>query len=57
MYDNWLGYAENWRKESLASNQVIGSSSLSGRAIFFRDLTHLRKFENSHRSPTLPQNS
>ena len=32
MCDNWRGCAENWRKESLASNQVVGSSSLSGRA-------------------------
>ena len=38
MCDNWRGCAENGGKEPLASNQVVGGSSLSGRAKFINDL-------------------
>ena len=30
------------------ANQVVGSSNLSGRAIFFSGLTRFRKIESSH---------
>ena len=33
MYNYWQIGAENCGKEPLASNQVVGSSNLSGRAI------------------------
>ena len=33
MYNYWQIGAENGGKEYLASNQVVGSSNLSGRAI------------------------
>ena len=33
MYNYWQIGAKNGGKESLASNQVVGSSNLSGRAI------------------------
>ena len=33
MYNYWRGCAENGGKEYLASNQVVGSSNLSGCAI------------------------
>ena len=50
MCDNWRGCAENWRKESLASNQVVGGSNRSGRTIFsmIYDAPETQKFlENS----------
>ena len=34
MYNYWLGCAENGGEVPLASNQVVGGSSPSGRAIF-----------------------
>ena len=34
MYNNRHGCRDNWRKEYVASNQVVGGSSPSGRAIF-----------------------
>ena len=42
MCDNWRGCAENWRKESLASNQVVGSSNLSGHAIISTNYSALK---------------
>ena len=34
----------------LASNQVVGSSNLSGRAIIFKHLAPFRKIESSHKN-------
>jgi len=34
MYNYWRGCAENEGNEYLASNQVVGGSSLSGRTKF-----------------------
>ena len=48
MCNNWRGCAENWRKESLASNQVVGGSHPPERAKFIKDLAHFRKIESSH---------
>ena len=50
MYNKWQTGAENWRKESLASNQVVGSSNPSGRAIFINPLTHIRKLASTHKN-------
>ena len=50
MCNNWRGCAENWRKESLASNQVVGGSSPSGRAKFIKHLADFRKLESSHKN-------
>ena len=44
MYNYWQTGAENYGKESLASNQVVRDSSLSERANLINDLTHFRKF-------------
>jgi len=49
MYNNPHDSAENSGNKYLASNQVVGSSSLSGRAKFIKHLTHFRKFESSNR--------
>jgi len=38
MYNYWQIGAENGGKEPLASNQVVGSSSPSGCAIFINNL-------------------
>ena len=43
MYNYWQIGAENGGKEYLASNQVVGGSNPSGRAIIFNDLGHLTK--------------
>ncbi|HIO01152.1 MAG TPA: hypothetical protein EYN14_04230 [Alphaproteobacteria bacterium] len=43
MYNKRQTGAENWRKESLASNQVVGGSNPSGRANLIKHLGHLRK--------------
>ena len=43
MYNYWQIGAENGGKVPLASNQVVGSSSLSGRARFFKDFRRLTK--------------
>ena len=40
MYNNWQIGAENGGKEYLASNQVVGGSSPSGRAKFIKHLRH-----------------
>ena len=56
MCDNWRGCAENWRKEPLASNQVAGSSNLSGRAKFIKHLAHFRKLESSPKKEKFPKN-
>ena len=53
MYNKRQNGAENWRKEYLASNQVVGGSSPSGRAIFINDLAHFRKFESSHKNKNI----
>ena len=55
MYNIWQIRAENGGKEPLASNQVVGSSNLSGRAKFIKHLAHFRKLELSHKSPSVPQ--
>ena len=55
MYNKWQSGAENGGKEPLASNQVVGSSNLSGRAEVINDLAHFRKLELSHKSPSVPQ--
>ena len=34
MYNNWHGCAEYWGKEYVASNQLVGGSSSSGRTKF-----------------------
>ena len=49
------GSAVNLPKEYVASNQVVGSSNLSGRAIIFKHLAPFRKIESSHKSPIFPQ--
>ena len=43
MYNYWQIGAENYGKEPLASNQVVGSSNLSGCAKFNRALKVLLK--------------
>ena len=43
MYNNRRIDAENGGKEYLASNQVVGGSNPSGRAIVFKHLAHFRK--------------
>ena len=53
MCNNSVGCEENGGKVPLASNQVVGSSSLSGRTIFIKDLTRFRKFESSHRKQNI----
>ena len=55
MYNKRQSSAENEGKEYLASNQVVGGSSPSGRAKVLNDLAHFRKLESSHKSPILPQ--
>ena len=57
MYNKRQTGAENGGKEPLASNQVVGGSSPSGRAIFIKHLAHFRKLELSHKSPSVPQKS
>ena len=48
MYNKQQNGAENRRKESLASNRVVGGSNPSERANLINHLTHFRKFELSH---------
>ena len=55
MYNNRQIGAEIGGKEYLASNQVVGGSSPSGRAKFIKYLTHFRKFESSNRTTILQQ--
>ena len=43
MYNNRHGCGDNWRKEYLASNQVVGGSSPSGRAIKSRSYGAFKK--------------
>ena len=43
MYNNWQIGAENGEKEYLASNQVVGGSNPSGRAIKSNTYSHLKK--------------
>ena len=50
MYNKRQTGAENGGKEYLASNREVGGSNPSGRAIFFKDLTHFRKLELSHKN-------
>ena len=47
MYNYWQIAAENGRKVPLASNQVVGSSNLSGRAKVIKDLAHFRKIASA----------
>jgi len=37
----------------VASNQVVGSSNLSGRAKVINDLAHFRKFESSNKNTNI----
>ena len=53
MYNNRHGCRDNWRKEYVASNQVVGSSNLSGRAIFFNHLAYFRKIESSNKNKNI----
>ena len=50
MYNKRQTDAENCGREPLASNQVVESSNLSGRAKVIKHLTHFRKFESSHKN-------
>ena len=43
MYNNRHGCRDNWRKEYVASNQVVGGSNLSGCAKVINDLARFRK--------------
>ena len=53
MCNNWQSGAENERNERLASNQVVGGSNPSERAIFFNDLTHFRKLASAHKNKNI----
>ncbi len=57
MCDNWRGCAENWGKESLASNQVVGDSNPSGCAKFIKHLRCLRKGSLSEINSIVRNNS
>ena len=50
MDNYWQIGPENCGREPLASNQVVESSNLSGRAKVIKHLTHFRKFESSHKN-------
>ena len=49
MYNNRQIGVETGGKKPLVSNQVVGGSSLSGRAKLIKHLRHFRKFESSNR--------
>jgi len=50
MYNKRQTGAENGGKVPLASNQVVGGSSPSGRAKFINGLAHFRKLESSNKN-------
>ena len=53
MYNKRQSGAENCGREPLASNQVVGGSSPSGRAKVINDLTHFRTFESSQKNKNI----
>ena len=53
MYNYWQIGAENCGKESLASNQEVGGSNLSGCAKLIKHLAHFRKFELPHKNKNI----
>ena len=53
MYNKRHGCAGNWRKEYLASSQVVGGSSPSGRAKIINDLARFRKFVSSNKNKNI----
>ena len=53
MYNKRQTGAKNGGKVPLASNQVVGSSNLSGRANLIKHLTHFRTFESSQKNKNI----